>query len=507
MKRKVLSLMILLMATSLMIGSASAQFRYPGSFPDRYGDSEYKITMAEVDEDAGLLFLYGSFCEEPTVFAGQADGEMKQLDLYSTESGLIAAMMGDEGVDPHSCVITVECAGRRSWWGDSASQEMSIDMAMGAIGPVGPKGDKGDIGPKGDKGDQGIQGPQGEQGIQGIQGKTGIGVQGEQGEKGEKGDQGERGPAGPSGDSWWQKIDNDIFYAQGRVGVGVPQDKMKGKLDVRLPGYEPPVPDAILDPVSYPLVNRFNPIQRSYWQSFTAAFDYAEIPPDVTEARLAGVSMLVWEMGANSVAELAAMRTKPYTLKVYEGEGIDGELLWQSTEDPYYNGPDKDNNFVVTALIEKDEVLVNKGSQYTIQILSEQEFFVAGSHYNPYPGGRGGSLGFEERPDDDIGFAVGISLMGLEPVFFVQDDQDNPMTLDDHRIGIRTDNPTAPLDINGDRLRIRQSLDVEAFTDCPHTGEMAWNNKGIFVCANVDGAKRWRFAPFDSGNIPEPPSF
>ena len=507
MKRKVLSLMIVLMATSLMIGSASAQLRYPGSFPDRYGDSDYRITMAEVDDENGLLFLYGSFCDEPTVFAGQANGEMEQLDLYSHEPGLIAAMVGDEGVDPHSCVITVQCSGRRTWWGDSASQEMRIDMAMGAIGPegaVGPKGDKGDIGPVGPKGDKGEQGIQGIQGSQGIQGPIGVGVQGQQGEKGDKGD---LGPEGPSGDSWWQKIDNDIFYAQGRVGVGVPQEKMKGKLDVRLPGYEPPLDDANLRPSEAELVNRFNPIQKSYWQSFTPTFAGEGIPADVTVARLAKVSMLVWEMGANNAAELAAIRTEPFVMNVYEGEGVGGELLWTSTGDLVYAGPDNDNNFSVIAEIDTDEVLVEKGSLYTIQISSENEFFVAGSHYNPYAAGRGGSQGFAERPDDDIGFAVDISVMGLKPVFFVQDDQDNPMTLDDHRVGIRTDDPTAPLDINGDRLRIRQSIGELELAECPNVGEMGWNNQGIFVCVNVDGAKKWRFAPFYSGNVPEPPSF
>src|SRR5574341_1525558 len=63
-----------------------------------------------------------------------------------------------------------------------------------------------------------IQGPKGDQGVPGPTGPAGL--------QGQQGPQGNPGPAGPQGDSHWQMSGSNMYYDQGRVGIGTSNPQM-----------------------------------------------------------------------------------------------------------------------------------------------------------------------------------------------------------------------------------------------------------------------------------------
>jgi uncharacterized protein (TIGR02145 family) len=103
-----------------------------------------------------------------------------------------------------------------------SSQILSVPYALYAqSGNEGPQGPQGEPGPKGEQGEPGPEGLQGEAGPQGIQGE--IGPEGPKGDPGEPGPQGETGPQGPQGEPGetpWTEASEDIYYAEGQVGIG-----------------------------------------------------------------------------------------------------------------------------------------------------------------------------------------------------------------------------------------------------------------------------------------------
>jgi len=143
---------------------------------------------------------------------------------------------GDEG--PQGPIGMTGPEGPQGPQGDEGPQG-PIGMT-GPEGPQGPQGDEGPQGPQGDEGPQGPigmtgpegpQGPQGDEGPQGPIGMTGPeGPQGPQGQQGDEGPQGPigitgpegpQGPEGPAGSSLWSENGDDIYYDEGKVGIGI----------------------------------------------------------------------------------------------------------------------------------------------------------------------------------------------------------------------------------------------------------------------------------------------
>ena len=65
------------------------------------------------------------------------------------------------------------------------------------------------------------------------------------------------------------------------------------------------------------------------------------------------------------------------------------------------------------------------------------------------------------------------------------------MTIDtSQRVGIGTTSPDAPLDINGNRLKIRTARTIANADDNGEVGEISWDANYLYVCVNTDTWKR-----------------
>ena len=57
-------------------------------------------------------------------------------------------------------------------------------------------------------------------------------------------------------------------------------------------------------------------------------------------------------------------------------------------------------------------------------------------------------------------------------------------------VGIGTNSPDAPLDINGNRLRIRTARTITNSDDNGEVGEISWDANYLYVCVGTDSWKR-----------------
>jgi hypothetical protein len=57
-------------------------------------------------------------------------------------------------------------------------------------------------------------------------------------------------------------------------------------------------------------------------------------------------------------------------------------------------------------------------------------------------------------------------------------------------VGIGTTGPDAPLDINGNRLRIRTARTITNSDDNGEVGEISWDANYLYVCVSTDSWKR-----------------
>lgn len=69
---------------------------------------------------------------------------------------------------------------------------------------------------------------------------------------------------------------------------------------------------------------------------------------------------------------------------------------------------------------------------------------------------------------------------------------DSSLTIErsDGNVGIGTKDPDTKLDINGDKLRIRDKYTPASSTAACSQGEMAWDDEYVYVCVNQDNWKR-----------------
>ena len=138
--------------------------------------------------------------------------------VYSKVAGN-ALDVKDADISPRSVKVAnrtvIDSTGR--WTGDPSGLR-GPKGDTGAAGPQGPKGDTGATGPQGPKGDTGAAGPQGPRGATGATGPQGP--RGATGPTGPQGPRGATGPTGPPGASPFVTSGSNIYYTQGRVGLG-----------------------------------------------------------------------------------------------------------------------------------------------------------------------------------------------------------------------------------------------------------------------------------------------
>lgn len=135
---------------------------------DEYSDVvlDCAATYATADESAGLLSLYGWFCDDPRVSLGVTGGSMEPLTVLSTDETSIVALL-PAGIGAGSVLVLVDCP----------CGSCSVDVTLGLhgpTGPVGPRGPQGDIGPAGPPGAIGATGATGPDGPVGAPGGAGC---------------------------------------------------------------------------------------------------------------------------------------------------------------------------------------------------------------------------------------------------------------------------------------------------------------------------------------------
>ncbi len=124
------------------------------------------LAYAQVDLAAGILWLSGSFCADPTVYVGEAGGDFIAIPVLDATADTIHAEFPAGG--PATCVVVVDCP----------CETCSIDLTIGTQGPTGAQGPQGVQGKIGPQGIQGIPGPTGAVGPPGTTGPAGQGTKG-----------------------------------------------------------------------------------------------------------------------------------------------------------------------------------------------------------------------------------------------------------------------------------------------------------------------------------------
>jgi hypothetical protein len=130
---------------------------------DEAGELECFVSYAQVDVDAGIIWLSGMFCDNPEVFVGTPGGDFAPVVVLDATGDSVHAEFPAGG--PASCVVLVDCP----------CEVCGIDVTTGIQGPTGPPGANGADGPPGADGADGPPGPPGPTGPTGPPGKGGKG--------------------------------------------------------------------------------------------------------------------------------------------------------------------------------------------------------------------------------------------------------------------------------------------------------------------------------------------
>ena len=181
-------------AAQIVISAAAVPPRAPGSAPAGAGGD--------------VLFLAGeNFGTAPHVYMAGMELEVASV----SENGTLLTAQIPTPLQPGSYLVQVSR-------GQSAKENATFIVAVGArgpkgdpgntgpVGPAGPQGAMGTpgarglVGPQGPQGPSGLQGPAGQQGPPGLQGPGGApGATGAAGTPGSTGAPGPIGPPGPTG--------------------------------------------------------------------------------------------------------------------------------------------------------------------------------------------------------------------------------------------------------------------------------------------------------------------
>jgi hypothetical protein len=110
------------------------------------------VTKVTTDLDAAVptATFWGSFCENPTVTAGQTDGSNAAVMVLSSGGNFVTVdLTGND--DPADVLFTIDCP----------CDTCACKVTIGAVGPTGPAGADGPPGPPGPAGPAGPTGPTG----------------------------------------------------------------------------------------------------------------------------------------------------------------------------------------------------------------------------------------------------------------------------------------------------------------------------------------------------------
>jgi hypothetical protein len=130
--------------------------------PDAILDCNVTKVTTDLDSPVPTATFWGSFCENPTVSAGQTDGSMAPVLVLSySDNHVTVDLTGNS--DPMDQLYSIECP----------CETCDINVTIGAVGPVGPTGPQGPQGKQGPPGADGAAGPPGPTGPKGAQGKQG----------------------------------------------------------------------------------------------------------------------------------------------------------------------------------------------------------------------------------------------------------------------------------------------------------------------------------------------
>ena len=160
--------------------------------PDLILDCDVTKVTTDLDAAIPTATFWGTFCEDPVVTAGQADGTRQPVMILASGMNFITVdLTGND--DAADVVFDIECP----------CETCAFNLTIGAVGPTGatgPQGPQGKVGPPGADGADGPTGPTGPKGAKGADGADGApGPQGPQGKEGPPGPPGEPGPPGPQG--------------------------------------------------------------------------------------------------------------------------------------------------------------------------------------------------------------------------------------------------------------------------------------------------------------------
>ena len=179
--------------------------------PDLILTCEVTKVTTDLDSPVPTATFWGTFCENPTVTAGQVDGTHVPVMVLSAGLNFVTVDLTGNS-DPADVVFTMECP----------CDTCRCKLTIGAVGPTGPTGPMGPTGPQGPKGAPGAAGPIGPTGPTGPEGPAGpagpTGPTGPTGAKGTKGTKADDGGTDDGGDGGPVPCDCCDQAAAGLVG-------------------------------------------------------------------------------------------------------------------------------------------------------------------------------------------------------------------------------------------------------------------------------------------------
>ncbi|HVV82419.1 MAG TPA: hypothetical protein VHE35_05040 [Kofleriaceae bacterium] len=222
------------------------------------------------------------------------------------------------------------------------------------------------------------------------------------------------------------------------------------------------------------------------WQD-TGAYAYAAIAGDeqtIADASLSGgsncgaTSTQIYQsftaLGSGPMKSAMLRLVVPVngvTVQIRQGNGGGGALLYQSTVDL---GPQ-------SAPVPVSGVDLVAGQLYTIVYSSPSASWTfTCSAADPYAGGNAGTTG--AVPSVDIAFSV--FLAAGHPVAITPGGQ----------LGVGTTAPTAPIDVAGNAIRVREASSPASNAACAK-GELRWDASFVYVCV---AQNQWRRAALAS---------